>query len=269
MIRGNPTARMMRHLVARQRQNWNVCAKVQHCGPKRQPLIFGRRALPVRDIPVRSPAVSMADQARSHGSGSYRVDTHDPVAGWRDGTAVAVFTISGSCASSLAWPRPVSLLGRPKPSRVPGRLWRCGPFPVAAYMRRCVYAGPAGRAVTKLVAGREYGRSFARSLAQTSAVVPASRSAWGEDGTRQLGRSGRVRHRGRRWLGPGTGPGLRPPDGPPGPGWTDRSSRAPGPGDSRPATKAGSGLAQRWRSSGTVRSRASLPAEPDPAAQTG
>lgn len=30
-------------------------------------------ALPVRDIPARSPAVRMAGQARSHGSGSYRV----------------------------------------------------------------------------------------------------------------------------------------------------------------------------------------------------
>ena len=27
------------------------------------------RALPVRDIPARSPAVAMADQTRSHGSG--------------------------------------------------------------------------------------------------------------------------------------------------------------------------------------------------------
>lgn len=31
------------------------------------------RALPFRDIPARSPAVAMADQAQSHGSGSYRV----------------------------------------------------------------------------------------------------------------------------------------------------------------------------------------------------
>ena len=31
-------------------------------------------------FPARSPAVRMAGQARSHGSGSYRVDAHDHVA---------------------------------------------------------------------------------------------------------------------------------------------------------------------------------------------
>ena len=39
------------------------------------------RALPVRDVPARLPSVAMADKARSHGSGFYHFDAHDPVAG--------------------------------------------------------------------------------------------------------------------------------------------------------------------------------------------
>ena len=46
-------------------------------------------AEPVRDISARSPSVAIADQARSHGSGSYQVDAHDPVAGGRDSAAAA------------------------------------------------------------------------------------------------------------------------------------------------------------------------------------
>ncbi len=49
-------------------------------------LVFGRET------------VAMADQVRSHGTGSYQVDAHDPVAGGRDSTgdrystAMAVIT---------------------------------------------------------------------------------------------------------------------------------------------------------------------------------
>jgi len=56
------------------------------------------RAPPVRDIPAQSPSVAMADQVRSHGTGSYQVDAHDPVAGGRASTgdrystAMAVIT---------------------------------------------------------------------------------------------------------------------------------------------------------------------------------
>jgi len=80
------------------RQSWTICA--QRAALPTQ-LRVGRvpRALPVRDIPARSPSVVMAGQARSHGSGSYRVDAHDPVAGGRDSPAVAVLTIGGSCAN--------------------------------------------------------------------------------------------------------------------------------------------------------------------------
>jgi len=60
-----------------------------------QPLRFGRED------------VAMADQARSHGSGFYRVDAHDPVAGGRDNIAVAVLAIGdGRCsrrASRNSW----------------------------------------------------------------------------------------------------------------------------------------------------------------------
>ena len=52
-----------------------------------------------RDIPARSPSVAIADQARSHGSGSHQVDSHDPVAGGRDSAAVAMLTTGGSCAN--------------------------------------------------------------------------------------------------------------------------------------------------------------------------
>ena len=47
------------------------------------------RALPVRDLPARSPSAAIAGHARSHGSGSYQVDAHDPVAGGRDSAAAA------------------------------------------------------------------------------------------------------------------------------------------------------------------------------------
>jgi hypothetical protein len=44
--------------------------------------VFGDpRALPVRESLAQSPSVAMADQAHSHGSGSYHVDAHEPVAG--------------------------------------------------------------------------------------------------------------------------------------------------------------------------------------------
>ncbi len=50
------------------------------------------RAPPVRDIPAQSPSVAVVDQVRSHGTGPYQVDAHDPVAGGQDSTAVAVLT---------------------------------------------------------------------------------------------------------------------------------------------------------------------------------
>jgi hypothetical protein len=53
------------------------------------------RALLVRNIPVRSPSVVIADQAQSYGHGSYQADAYDPVAGGRDSTTVAMFTIDG------------------------------------------------------------------------------------------------------------------------------------------------------------------------------
>ena len=49
----------------------------------------GRAESAFRDTPARSPSVAIADQARSHGSGSYQVDAHDPVAGGRDSAAAA------------------------------------------------------------------------------------------------------------------------------------------------------------------------------------
>ena len=57
------------------------------------------RAPPVRNIPARSPSVATAGQARSHGSGSYQVDAHGPVAGGRDSAAAAVFTTGGGRCS--------------------------------------------------------------------------------------------------------------------------------------------------------------------------
>jgi len=78
MQEGEPGPVVRAALARRLEVGWNPGTK--SAGP----------ALPFRDIPARSPAVAMADQARSHGSGSYRVDTHDPVAGGRDNTAMAV-----------------------------------------------------------------------------------------------------------------------------------------------------------------------------------
>src|SRR5260370_36969414 len=97
MIRHRPADWMMRHLVGEATPELGASAR--RCGAVRlncQPQIFGvPRALPVRDIPARSPSVVMVGQARSHGSGSYRVDAHDPVAGGRDSPAVAVLPIRG------------------------------------------------------------------------------------------------------------------------------------------------------------------------------
>ena len=54
---------------------------------------------PACDIRARlSPSVTIAEQARSHGSGPYQVDAHGPVVGGRDSTAVAVLTIGGGRA---------------------------------------------------------------------------------------------------------------------------------------------------------------------------
>ena len=73
----------------------DLCAVACAVGLAFSPPVVGvPRALPVRDIPARSPSVVMIGQARSHGSGSYRVDAHDPVAGGRDSTAVVVLTIA-------------------------------------------------------------------------------------------------------------------------------------------------------------------------------
>jgi hypothetical protein len=52
-----------------------------------------------RNIPARSPSVATAGPARSHGSGSYQVDAHGPVAGGRDSAAAAVFTTGGGRCS--------------------------------------------------------------------------------------------------------------------------------------------------------------------------
>ena len=56
-------------------------------------------ALPACDIPVRlSPSVTIVKQARSHGSGAYKVDAHGPVVGGRASTAVALLTIGSGRA---------------------------------------------------------------------------------------------------------------------------------------------------------------------------
>ena len=45
--------------------------------------------------PAQSPSVVMASQAHGHGSGSYQIGAHDPVASGRDSTAVTVLTTGG------------------------------------------------------------------------------------------------------------------------------------------------------------------------------
>jgi len=62
----------------------------------------------------RSPSVAIAGQARSHGSGSYQVDAHDPVAGGRDSAAAAVFTTGGVLMASVAYSG-IVLPGRRRP----------------------------------------------------------------------------------------------------------------------------------------------------------
>lgn len=66
-----------------------------NCVIERQRRFGDPRALLVRNIPVRSPSVVIADQAQSYGHGSYQADAYDPVAGGRDSTTVAMFTIDG------------------------------------------------------------------------------------------------------------------------------------------------------------------------------
>ena len=70
----------------------------------------------VRNIPARSPSVAIADQARSHGSGSYQVGAHDPVAGGQDSTAVAALTAGGVDAHGQ---RRVTLISAPDRKRGP------------------------------------------------------------------------------------------------------------------------------------------------------
>ena len=60
------------------------------------------RALFVRDIPARSLAVAIADQAWSHFSGLCQVDAHDPVAGGRDSTTATVLTVAQMQMASVA-----------------------------------------------------------------------------------------------------------------------------------------------------------------------
>ena len=69
--------------------------RVSHiCGAEFQPCESGvPGALRVRDNPARLSSMPIADQARSNGSGSYRVDAHDRVTGRRASTAVAVLAI--------------------------------------------------------------------------------------------------------------------------------------------------------------------------------
>src|SRR5260370_38883212 len=75
----------------------------------------GRRALSVRDIPARSLAVAIADQAWSHLSGFCQVDAHDPVAGGRDSTTATALTV----AQMQMAQRRVPLISAPDTKRGP------------------------------------------------------------------------------------------------------------------------------------------------------
>ena len=100
-----------------------------------QPRRFGvPRALPVRDIPARSLAVSMADQSQGHGNGSRQVarsrscrwraegDPHDRARGDHHGqvadTATLLPTATDEILGTHRYP------GRSVPGRCP---WRTGP----------------------------------------------------------------------------------------------------------------------------------------------
>jgi hypothetical protein len=82
------------------RRNGRICAQTTRQSMQSAQANARR---PARSAGPRHPArssssVAMAAQARSHGSGSYQVGAHDPVAGGRDSTAVAVLTIGdGRC----------------------------------------------------------------------------------------------------------------------------------------------------------------------------
>ena len=65
--RPNPSRRSIRP------QNWLICVRLPASRDGSQPLVIVPRALPVRDIPARSLAVSMADQSQGHGNGSRQV----------------------------------------------------------------------------------------------------------------------------------------------------------------------------------------------------
>jgi len=82
------------------RRNGRICAQTTRQSMQSAQANARR---PARSAGPRHPArssssVAMAAQARSHGSGSSQVGAHDPVAGGRDSTAVAVLTIGdGRC----------------------------------------------------------------------------------------------------------------------------------------------------------------------------
>ena len=77
-----------------------ICAP-EHRSLPRPPLVRNRRSarLPVRDIPARSLAGSMADHSRGHGNGSRQVARSRSFTGARKGTPITMLAIGNARCS--------------------------------------------------------------------------------------------------------------------------------------------------------------------------